>query len=321
MAYENPSRGGGGGGSSSSGGGGEKTQKKKKMRIRLKRPGRKKKAADGTDGSISDSRSGTSSNYAYETTTASNTKDPSGRNRTKKTFGSRVKGLFRGRTQSGGDGSKKSKKKGGKSSNGSESSSQVDISPYDDDMNRGKKAPMMPGGLPTKLDDELLATLQEEDEEMSNMFHQDGKLGGPTKKKSFHAEQSDDEDDNPLGEEDDTTLLIVLLLIDPVSLRFELLQLEFDSTIAKVSDTLAQVAGSVTEKAILNTEYRGVMDGTMTERSLETNLGEFCAKSKDVLVALPQGTSVAECARLARPILSDEKVVNLVSSSKFDLIL
>ena len=48
------------------------------------------------------------------------------------------------------------------------------------------------------------------------------------------------------------TLQLVLLLMDPKTRRFELLQLEFDSDKARVSDILAQIPISVTEPLLEN---------------------------------------------------------------------
>jgi len=46
-------------------------------------------------------------------------------------------------------------------------------------------------------------------------------------------------------------------------------------------------------------------------------LSEFC-KGNDVLVAVPDGVPAPECSRLARPILNDEKVINMLKASGID---
>lgn len=108
------------------------------------------------------------------------------------------------------------------------------------------------------------------------------------------------------------TLQLVLLLMDPTTRRFELLQLEFDSDKARVSDIIAQIPISVTEASIKNQEYEGVVDESGTTMNESVRLIDFC-KGKTVLVALPKGISVKECVRLARPILCDKQVEKMVS--------
>lgn len=120
------------------------------------------------------------------------------------------------------------------------------------------------------------------------------------------------------------SLQLVLLLMEPLTRRFELLQLEFDSARARVVDILAQVPLSVTEEAIREQDFDGVLCDTgevMTQGKL---LVEFC-KEKQVLVALPKGLDVEECNRLARPILSDFQVSKMVCrfvalSSQFPVV-
>jgi hypothetical protein len=107
------------------------------------------------------------------------------------------------------------------------------------------------------------------------------------------------------------SLEVILLLMDPSTRRFELLQLEFDSDKARVSDILAQIPLSVTEEAIRKQEYNGVCDKNAKAQAEGTRLNEFC-HGMDVLVAIPKGISVEECSRLSRPILSDEKVLKMV---------
>jgi hypothetical protein len=106
-------------------------------------------------------------------------------------------------------------------------------------------------------------------------------------------------------------LKVVLLLMDPETRRFELLQLEFDSLKALVSDVLAQIPVSVTEEALRLQTYTGIAGKDGIEMAPSKLLATFC-KGNEVLVAIPQGVPAKECARLARPILSDEKVVNMV---------
>ena len=106
-------------------------------------------------------------------------------------------------------------------------------------------------------------------------------------------------------------LKVVLLLMDPETRRFELLQLEFDSLKALVSDVLAQIPISVTEEALRLQTYTGIAAKDGIEMPPSKLLSSFC-KGNEVLVAVPDGVAPKECARLARPILSDDKVVSMV---------
>lgn len=109
-------------------------------------------------------------------------------------------------------------------------------------------------------------------------------------------------------------LKVVLLLMDPETRRFELLQLEFDSYKALVSDVLAQIPISVTEDTLRKQYYIAIANQYGTEMVPSKLLASFC-KGNEVLVAIPSNVSTAECIRLARPILSDENVVAMVRKS------
>jgi hypothetical protein len=121
------------------------------------------------------------------------------------------------------------------------------------------------------------------------------------------------------GNEGNKSLLkVVLLLMDPKSRRFELLQLEFDSLKALVSDVMAQIPLSVTEEALRKQTYLGICGRDGTEMPLNSLLSQFC-KGNDVLVAVPKGVAATECARLALPILTDANVVKMLRSSEIDV--
>lgn len=117
--------------------------------------------------------------------------------------------------------------------------------------------------------------------------------------------------DKPSNEKKAYILKVVLLLMDPETRRFELLQLEFDSLKALVSDVLAQIPISVTEEALRLQTYTGISGKDGVEMPPSKLLSSFC-KGNEVLVAVPDGVAPKECARLARPILSDDKVVTMV---------
>jgi hypothetical protein len=100
--------------------------------------------------------------------------------------------------------------------------------------------------------------------------------------------------------------------MDPATRRFELLQLEFDSMKAIVSDVLAQIPLSVTEKSLRFQVYTGIVGQSGKELTSSQLLSGFC-KGNDILVAIPQGYSASDSARLAHPILGDSRVDRMVS--------
>lgn len=110
-------------------------------------------------------------------------------------------------------------------------------------------------------------------------------------------------------------LQVILLLMDPKTRRFELLQLEFDSNKAVVRDVLSQVPHSVTEEALRQQNYTGVCDRTGQELYNSTRLADVCSGS-DILIALPSSVDARECARLAKPILQDRNVIEMVSKMR-----
>jgi hypothetical protein len=109
-------------------------------------------------------------------------------------------------------------------------------------------------------------------------------------------------------------LQVVLLLMDPVTRRFELLQLEFDSSTAIVKDVLAQIPFSVTEDALKKQVYQGIADRHGSELILSLQLSAFCTGS-EIFLAIPEGMLAKECARLSRPIFSNEEVISMVSGT------
>lgn len=104
---------------------------------------------------------------------------------------------------------------------------------------------------------------------------------------------------------------VVLLLMDPDSRRFELLQLEFDSNKALVSDVLRQIQSSATETTLRDMTYAGVCDQTGEEMISCMKLSRFC-KGNDIVMAMPKGMSGSDTAQLAGPILGDPKVEDMV---------
>jgi hypothetical protein len=122
-------------------------------------------------------------------------------------------------------------------------------------------------------------------------------------------------------------LEVVLLLMDPHTCRFELLQLEFNSLNALVSDVLAHIPVSCTDTTLRKKAYSGVCGRAGQELTSDKLLATFC-HGNDVLVAIPTGLSAKECARLAKPILGDVKVgvkvrhrINIYSIKAVDFLL
>lgn len=110
-------------------------------------------------------------------------------------------------------------------------------------------------------------------------------------------------------------LKLVLLLMDSSSRRFELLQLEFDSVKASVSDVLAQIPVAVTEECLKKQTYKGISSCDGEEKKPNDVLADFC-RGGDVMVAVGEDMTAAEYVKLALPILSDPKVVSMVRVSK-----
>lgn len=111
------------------------------------------------------------------------------------------------------------------------------------------------------------------------------------------------------------SIQVVLLLMDSKTRRFELLQLEFDSTKALVSDVLAQIPLSATEDCLRGQQYTGVCDRHGQAMINQIRLAEFCTGSNDVVLAIPEGMNAKECTKLAKPILSDPKVIAMLNPS------
>jgi len=128
------------------------------------------------------------------------------------------------------------------------------------------------------------------------------------------------------GERDDISeqgelvgpLEIVLVLVDPQSLRFELLQLEFETPqLSRVSECLEQVEDIVTETALKSLEFHSVLDRQGNSFPAKVSLGKALTcrrRGKDILVGISKDVTPDEAGRLARPILGDAKVIQMVRS-------
>jgi hypothetical protein len=124
--------------------------------------------------------------------------------------------------------------------------------------------------------------------------------------------------DDDLDEPGDLSLPVgvVLLMVDPETLRFELLQLDFETPVAaKVQDVLEQARDSVSEPALKGLDFHAVVDRKGNQFSAAAPLTKALTnrkRSRDILVGLSRGVSVEKCGRLARPILGDAKVILMV---------
>jgi len=126
---------------------------------------------------------------------------------------------------------------------------------------------------------------------------------------------------------------LVVLLVDPVSLRFELLQLSFE-TPSKVSveTALQQASQNVTEPILKGLKFASLLDGTGQfydgKATIATAVSKSVASSpssasstshKVLLVAALPDTPAESLTKLTRPILADPKVVSMLKGQGYHL--
>jgi len=114
----------------------------------------------------------------------------------------------------------------------------------------------------------------------------------------------------------ETPIQIVLLLMDASSRRFELIQLTFDASSAKVNDILKQIPLSATEIALRSQEYNSVCMTDGKVMSDDVSLIAYMDQLKsnqNILLAIPAGMESSECMRLSKPILNDPKVLAMLN--------
>ena len=113
---------------------------------------------------------------------------------------------------------------------------------------------------------------------------------------------------------------VILLIMDPATRRFELLQLEFDSALSKVSDIFKQVPEAATEEVLQKTTYKAVITPKGEELNSDASLSEI-ATGATVVIAVPDSSdqSYEKCAAMAVPILTNSKVHKMVSFHVVDL--
>lgn len=109
---------------------------------------------------------------------------------------------------------------------------------------------------------------------------------------------------------------VILLIMDPKTRRFELLQLEFDSSMAKVSDIYTQIPKAATEDVLQNAKYTAIIDAKGNELKSDNNLSDHI-KGAGVVIAVSEGyeQTLSKCASMAVPILTNAKVNKMLISS------
>jgi hypothetical protein len=107
---------------------------------------------------------------------------------------------------------------------------------------------------------------------------------------------------------------VILLIMDPDTRRFELLQLEFDSAMAKVSDIYKQIPTAATEEVLQKASYKAIITAKGEELKSDSNLSDYVTGAA-VVIAVPESTdaSLEKCATMAAPILTNSKVHKMVS--------
>jgi len=113
---------------------------------------------------------------------------------------------------------------------------------------------------------------------------------------------------------------VVVLVLDPNTRRFEILQLEFDSAAAKVSDIFAQIAASATEPNFKSQIYEKLTNVKGEELLHSKSLAEYF-DSAGIVIAVPSTTveSGSALAKMANPILTNPKVHAMLISSGLEL--
>jgi hypothetical protein len=113
---------------------------------------------------------------------------------------------------------------------------------------------------------------------------------------------------------------VILLIMDPETRRFELLQLEFDSALAKVVDIFSQIPIAATEEVLKNADYKTVVNLKGEELKRDSSLSDYVTKA-GVVIAVPSTSNETgeSSARMAIPILTNTKVHKMLISSGVDV--
>jgi len=115
-------------------------------------------------------------------------------------------------------------------------------------------------------------------------------------------------------------LHIILLLMDPKTRRFELLQLEFDTAKATVSDILQQIPISATEESLRTQKFDCICNTEGVEYDQDKSLSDY-VDGTAVVIAVPKTdlNGAENAAKMAKPILKDPKVEEMLESAGIKL--
>jgi hypothetical protein len=122
----------------------------------------------------------------------------------------------------------------------------------------------------------------------------------------------------------DASFKIFLLLLNPQAKIFELIQVIYAPSVTTIGDVLSMIPGNATEPALGSLSYIGLCrpkDGIeITDMQLMAS-GSHCKMScaritlGEILVAIPAGFTGEQCAKLAVPILNNQRIQNLLKRS------
>lgn len=122
----------------------------------------------------------------------------------------------------------------------------------------------------------------------------------------------------------DASFKIFLLLLNPQAKIFELIQVIYAPSVTTIGDLLSMIPGNATEPALGSLTYIGLCrpkDGIeITDMSLMAS-GSHCKMNcariilGEILVAIPAGFSGEKCAKLAVPILKNQRIQTLLKRS------
>jgi hypothetical protein len=313
--------------------------------------GKKKSKSEEDESSASSSTS--YPNYpAYEQSMPPPSDDSSRSSKKKKKgFGSKIKGLVRGKSYKSEDRSARSLDSGPSDEHSYES----DYNPHNPPQQS------MPPGNSSQLDPRIMVQIEDADNSSSSSgsssdsdeFHQELK---PVQEVNEDEYESDDNDIHTAGNnflhrirrkvpqlgpgsdddqmemmgvsgrdflavgdvDDEEPVTLVILLLDPDSLRFELLQLELEKPSGlKVKDVLGQLEESITEPALQPLKFIALVDRAGGVNKPDAPLTKAMKHRqhpfKDILVGLVKGGNVEELFKRVRPILGDPNVGRMVS--------
>jgi len=114
-----------------------------------------------------------------------------------------------------------------------------------------------------------------------------------------------------------SNIQLILLVMDPDSRRFELLRLDFNPEKALVKDILSQIERAAEEETLRTLLYTQVCDRSGKVMDNETKLSKYFEGS-GIVIAVKDDIEPEYCARLAKPILNDPKIVEMLGVNNID---